>query len=110
VKHEKDSAALSRDAVAWPTITRSQQQPNGNEEMSSIPPKLSESEQDLLTHIERGYELETDSLGGNPILRRLKDNEVLRPDAANGSTVRALEQSGLIRPGKGTGKSFSPPP
>jgi len=27
----------------------------------------------------RSYQLETDSLGGNPVLRRLKDNEVLRP-------------------------------
>ena len=35
---------------------------------SSIPPKLTEAEQDLLTHMEQGYELETDSLGGNPIL------------------------------------------
>jgi hypothetical protein len=43
---------------------------------SSIPPKLTEAEQDLLAHVEHGYELETDSLGGNPILRRLKDGEV----------------------------------
>jgi hypothetical protein len=45
---------------------------------SSIPPKLTEAEQDLLAHIEQGYQLETDSLGGNPILRRLKNNEVIR--------------------------------
>jgi len=35
-------------------------------------PKLKETEQDLLSHIEDGYQLETDSLGGNPVLRRLK--------------------------------------
>jgi len=39
----------------------------------STPPKLTEAELDLLTHMEKGFQLETDSLGGNPILRRLKD-------------------------------------
>lgn len=42
----------------------------------SIPPKLTEAERDLLTHMENDYQLETDSLGGNPVLRRLKDGEV----------------------------------
>src|SRR6202050_920613 len=41
----------------------------------SFPPTLTETEQDLLPHIQDGYQLETDSLGGNPVLRRLKDNE-----------------------------------
>jgi hypothetical protein len=68
---------------------------------STIPPKLTEGEQDLLAHIEHGYQLETDSLGGNPVLRSPKDNEVLRPADANASTVKALENRGLIRPGKG---------
>ena len=68
---------------------------------SRIPPKLTESEQNLLSRIEQGYDLETDTLGGNPILRRLKDNEVLRPADANASTVKALEKRGLIRPAKG---------
>jgi hypothetical protein len=64
-------------------------------------PKLTEVEQDLLSHIQEGYELETDSLGGNPILRRLKDNEEIRPLSANRNTIEALEQRGLISPGKG---------
>ena len=68
---------------------------------TSIAPKLTEAEQDLLTHLEQGYELETDSLGGNPVLRRLKDDEVIRPLSANRSPIRALEQRGLISPGKG---------
>ena len=68
---------------------------------SSIPPKLTEAEHDLLDHIEQGYQLETDSLGGNPILRRLKDDEVIRPLSANRSTIKALEERGLIRSGKG---------
>jgi len=67
----------------------------------NLPPKLTDSEQDLLTHMEQGYQLETDSLGGNPVLRRLKDGEVLRPADANASTVKALTQHGLIRPEKG---------
>jgi len=33
---------------------------------ASVPPKLSETEEDLLSHTEHGYHLETDSLGGNP--------------------------------------------
>ena len=64
-------------------------------------PKLTETEQDLLSHIEDGYQLETDSLGGNPVLRRLKDNEETRPLSANRNTIKALERRGLISPGKG---------
>ena len=68
---------------------------------SNLPPKLTEIEQDLLSHIQDGYELETDSLGGNPVLRRLKDNEEIRPLSANRSTIKTLEQRGFISPGKG---------
>ena len=68
---------------------------------STIPPKLTDAEQDLLDHIEHGYQLETDSLGGDPVLRSPKSNEVLRQADANASTVKALEQRGLIRPVKG---------
>lgn len=64
-------------------------------------PKLTEAEQDLLAHVEQGYQLETDSLGGNPILRRLKDGEVIRPPSANRATIKALEERGLIPSGKG---------
>jgi hypothetical protein len=67
----------------------------------NLPPKLTDIEQDMLTHMEQGYQLETDSLGGNPVLRRSKDGEVLRPVAANASTVKALQHGGLIRPEKG---------
>jgi hypothetical protein len=64
-------------------------------------PKLTETEQDLLSHMLDGYQLETDSLGGNPVLRRSKDNEEIRPLSANRNTIKALEQRGLISPGKG---------
>jgi hypothetical protein len=68
---------------------------------ASLLPKLTEAEQDLLSHMQEGYQLETDSLGGAPILRRLKDNEVIRPLSANRSTIKSMEQRGLISPGKG---------
>lgn len=68
---------------------------------SNVPPKLTDAERDLLAHLEEGYQLETDSLGNDPVLRRLKDNEVLRPADTNASTVKALKQRGLIRSAKG---------
>jgi hypothetical protein len=64
-------------------------------------PKLTEVEQDLLSHMQDGYQLETDSLGGNPVLRRLKDNEEMRPLSASRNTIKAMEQGGLITPSKG---------
>ena len=80
-KHRKASTATKEDAK---TI-----------------PKLTEGEQDLLSQMEGGYQLETDSLGSNPVLRRLKDGEVIRPLSANASTVKALQGRGLIRAAKG---------
>lgn len=56
--------------------------------------------QDLVRHMENGYQVETDSLGGDPVLRRLGDDEVVRPASANRNTVTALEERGLIRSGK----------
>jgi len=51
--------------------------------------------------MQEGYQLETGSLGGNPVLRHLKDNEEMRPLSANRNTIKALEQRGLISPRKG---------
>ncbi|MGA8540863.1 MAG: hypothetical protein WB566_15275, partial [Terriglobales bacterium] len=68
---------------------------------AKLPPKLTETEQELLSHIQDGFQLQTDSLGGNPVLRRLKDNEEIRPLSANRNTIQALKQRGLISPGKG---------
>lgn len=42
---------------------------------ANLPQKLTDAEQDLLSHMQHGYQLETDSLGSNPVLRRLKDSE-----------------------------------
>ena len=72
-----------------------------NKKTTNAPSKLTEVVQDLLAQLEHGYRLETDSLGGNPVLRRMKDNELLRPADANASTVKALEERGLIRRAKG---------
>jgi hypothetical protein len=62
---------------------------------------LSDAEKGLMSHMEQGWRLETDSLGGNPVLRSLKDDEVVRPLSANRSAVEALEKRGLIVQGKG---------
>jgi hypothetical protein len=51
--------------------------------------------------MEHGYQLGTDSLGGNPILP-LKSGEVIRPAAANRNTIKALEDRGLIQSDNGT--------
>jgi len=67
----------------------------------SVLRKLTEVEQDLLSYMQQGYQLETDSLGGNPVLRHLKDNEEIRPLSANRNTIKALEKRGLIGPDKG---------
>ena len=66
-----------------------------------VPPKLTDPEQDLLADLEKGYQLETDSLWGNPVLRNLKDGEVVRPASVNRSTIKAMQKRGLIRPAKG---------
>ncbi len=66
----------------------------------AVLPKLTEAEQDLISHMEDGYQLETDSLSGDPVLRRLKDDQVVRPASANRNTVKALEERGLISSGK----------
>jgi hypothetical protein len=42
--------------------------------------------------MQNGYQLEIDSLGGNPVLRRLKNDEEIRPLSANRNTIKALEQ------------------
>ena len=68
---------------------------------ANVAPKLTEGEQDLLSQMEGGYQLETDSLGRNPVLRRSKDGELIRPLSANASSVKALQERGLINPGKG---------
>ena len=67
----------------------------------AMPSGLSETEQDLLSHLQNGYQLETDTLSSDPLLRRLKNNEVIRPLSATRNTVKALEDRGLIAPAKG---------
>ena len=64
-------------------------------------PNFTETERELLSRIQDGYQLETDSLGSKPVLRRLKDNQEIRPLSANRNTIKAMEQRGLISPGKG---------
>ena len=65
-----------------------------------ISARLTETEQDLLWHMQNGYQLETDSLLSDPVLHTLKDDEVIRPLSANRSTIKAMEERGLISPSK----------
>jgi hypothetical protein len=67
----------------------------------TVRPKLTEPELDLLAKMERGYQLETDLLSSNAVLRRLKDNEVIRPVSVNRNTITAMQERGLIKPAKG---------
>ena len=67
----------------------------------AMPSGLTKIEQDLLSHLQAGYQLETDSLGADPLLRRLKDNEVIRPQSVTLNTIKALEERGLIAPAEG---------
>jgi hypothetical protein len=67
----------------------------------SILPKLTDTEEDLLSQMEHGYQLETDPLGGNPVLHRLKDDQIIRPLSANRSTIKAMKERGLISSRKG---------
>lgn len=68
---------------------------------SSVPSELTETEQDLIEHMQQGFQLETDSLGGNPVLRQAKSNEAIRPLSVNRNTITSLQKRGLILPGKG---------
>jgi hypothetical protein len=68
---------------------------------SSVPSELTETERDLIEHMQQGFQLETDSLGGNPVLRQAKSNEAIRPLSVNRNTITSLQKRGLILPGKG---------
>ena len=72
-----------------------------NKPASPIPSTLSDAENDLISRMEQGWQLETDSLGGNPVFRNMSSDEVIRPLSANRNTVKALEKRGLIVQGKG---------
>lgn len=75
--------------------------PLGRKAEARVGVKLTEAEEDLQWHVEHGYQLETDSLGGAPVLRSLKHDEVVRPASANRNTVKALQDRGLIIESKG---------
>jgi len=62
--------------------------------------KLTGTEQDLLWHLEHGYQLETDTLASDPTLRKVGRKEVIRPASANRNTVEALKERGLITEAK----------
>jgi hypothetical protein len=61
---------------------------------------LSETELDLLRHLQKGYQIDTDTLGGDVMLRGPKDEETIRPLSATRNTIEALQGRGLIAPDK----------
>jgi hypothetical protein len=61
---------------------------------------LREAELDLLRHLQEGYKIETDTLGGDVLLRRASDEEAVRPLSATRNTIEALQERGLIAPAK----------
>ncbi len=62
---------------------------------AKVAPKLTKTEEDLLWHLENGYQLES-AIAGGPILRNLKDQSTMRTASANQSTIHALEERGLV--------------
>jgi hypothetical protein len=68
--------------------------PSSKHTVAVIPSDLTETERDLLSHLQNGYELETDSLGGDPLLRRRKDQEVIRPLSRHGIPSRVWKNAG----------------
>jgi len=66
-----------------------------------VPSELTDPELDLLAHLDEGYQLQTDPLGADPILRNLKNGEAIPPVSVNRNTIKILQERGLIRPGKG---------
>jgi hypothetical protein len=62
---------------------------------AKLQPKLSQTEEDLLSHMRHGYQLKTSPLGDNPVLHRLKDDTYVRADA-NRRTIETLQNRGLI--------------
>jgi hypothetical protein len=64
-------ATIGYSAVLHVEFASSSRMPK--KKASSVPPKLTDPERDLLSHLQQGYQLETDSLGNEPVLRRLKD-------------------------------------
>jgi len=71
---------------------------------TKVPPKLTDTEQDLLWHLEHGYQLESGPVGSGLLLRNLKDNFVVRTASANQGTIKALEERGLIKATQGQDK------
>jgi hypothetical protein len=93
---------------AWMPTKKKQRKspPKSTKVKPQLPSKLSKTEEDLLWHMGHGYQLETSSLGDNPILRRLKDNTEVRA-TANRRTIETLQQRGLITVAK-AGAVFNP--
>jgi hypothetical protein len=63
------------------------------------------TEQDIVWHLENGYQLESSPIDGL-LLRNVKDNSAVRA-AANQNTIKALEERGLITHQRNSGQGQS---
>jgi len=68
---------------------------------------LTEAETDLVSHMEQGWRLETDSLGGNPVLRSLKDDKVIRPLSRTEARWRRSKSGGSLSEARDANRSRS---
>ena len=75
--------------------------PSVRQTAPALSSNLTETELALFSHMQNGYELETDSVGGDPLLRRMKDQKGIRPPSATRNTIEALQKRGLIAQVKG---------
>ena len=75
-----------------------------------VPGKRTDAEQALLSHMENGYELQTDLLGANRVLRWLKGDEEIRPASAKSRDRQgaAVAGSPLMRFGSFKTTCFHP--
>lgn len=71
---------------------------------TKLRPNLTETQRDLLLYLTNGYQLEVGAVETAPVLRRLKDDEIVRPPGVSRSTIRALEERGLISEVQGEDK------
>jgi len=58
----------------------------------TVPPKLTEAEQDLISHMVQEYPLDRFASAG-PSVAPIKDDEVMRPQSAHHHTVEALDRT-----------------
>jgi hypothetical protein len=75
-------------------MAKHQQKGKAKKKAAASIPELTEGEQDLLSQMQNGYQLETDSLGSNPVLRSVVATRTSKSGAD--ALWRALAQARAI--------------